>query len=139
MDRLVFWIYKGLRAVLRALPLPVVFRLGQFAGLIGYYLAPPYRALAESNLQIAFGRELPASERRELAREHFRTLIANLFCSLAITAYSKEQILALAELSGMEPYRRLIEQKRGCLFVLSHMGNWELLAQLVPALNPVSP
>src|SRR4051794_13531892 len=101
MDRLVFWVYKGLRALLCALPLPTVFRLGQALGLVGFYVALPYRRLALRNLEIAFP-GWSEDKRVEVARAHFQTLVANLFCSLPISQYTREQVLAVADLEGLE-------------------------------------
>lgn len=132
MDRLVLLIYRLFCAVLRSLPLVATFRLGEVVGSLGYYLAAPYRTLALSNLEIAFGGESSPQERRRLARRHFARLVANLFSSLKIAALPRKQIRAIAEIGGAEILERALAEGRGVVVPISHFGNWELLAQIMP-------
>ena len=86
MDRVVFALYRALSALLCALPLTAVFRLGWALGSLAYWVAPPYRRLVLHNLTIAFGREKSPAELRALARKHFATLGANIFSSTAMAS-----------------------------------------------------
>src|SRR5687767_180665 len=122
MDRLAFWLYRAVAAVLGVLPVPVIFTIGEVLGWLGYWLAIPYRRLALHNLEIAFGKEKSASERRALARRHFRTLGANLLTSVRIAGMSREEIKALVDLEGIEITEPLLRENRGFVFVLSHVG-----------------
>jgi lipopolysaccharide heptosyltransferase II len=45
---------------------------------------------------------------------------------------SKEELLAVVEVEGLEHMEEQIAAKGGFVFVISHLGNWELFAQLVP-------
>ena len=134
MDRLAYLIYRAFGAILRTLPLPVVFRLGSVIGWLGYYLAGPYRRLVLRNLEIAFGSEQSEKERRRLARRHFARLVANLFCSIKVAGMSREQVGAVIELQGAETLEPIFAQGRGAVFSISHFGNWELLSQGMPVL-----
>lgn len=134
MDRFVYLIYRTFGAVLRALPLPVVFRLGQMVGWFGYYIAGPYRRLVLRNLEIAFGDELSPRERRNLAHKHFGRLVANLFSSLRVAGLSREQLRAIMEPQGTEKIDQVVAQGRGIVVFIGHYGNWELITQSIPLL-----
>ena len=132
MDRLGFALYRALGALVRALPIEAGFRLGRALGGLGYYIAGPYRRLALRNLGIAFGREKSAAELRKIAREHFRTLGANLFASLKLPTLSRAEIEARVRVEGLEHMDAQLIAKGGFVFVISHLGNWEMFAQLTP-------
>lgn len=132
MDRFVYLIYSTAAGILRRLPLKFVWRLGYSLGFIGYHFAGSYRRLAQHNLRIAFGREKSEAEIRRLARGHFATLGANLFSSIKLPTLSKEELLACVDVEGLEHMDEQIVNKGGFVFVISHLGNWEMFAQLVP-------
>ncbi|MCE9610369.1 MAG: lipopolysaccharide heptosyltransferase II [Chthoniobacter sp.] len=132
MDRLVFAIYRAFSMLLRALPLPAVFRLGWALGTLGYWLAPPYRRLVLHNLGIAFGREKSSAELRALARKHFATLGANIFSNVKLPTLSAEQIRAVVTIEGLETLHEGNKIGCGYIIVISHLGSWEMFAQLSP-------
>lgn len=118
------------------LPVEVAFRLGSVLGLLCYALLPPYRRLAQANLQLAFEGEKDAAECRRMARRHFARLGGNLLSSLKIATLPKEEILKRVEWEEPEEFVRAGREKRGLVLVISHMGNWEILAQVLPLLFP---
>ncbi len=132
MDRAVFAIYRALSALLCALPLTAVFRIGWALGSLGYWIAPTYRRLVLHNLGIAFGREKSPAELRALARKHFATLGANIFSNVKLPTLSAEEIRAVVTVEGLETLQ--VGNKIGCGFVMviSHIGSWEMFAQLSP-------
>ena len=129
-----FAIYRLLAFVLGALPLELGFRLGRALGTLGYFVAGPYRRLVLSNLAIAFGREKSAAELGALGRSHFATLGANLFASLKLPRLSREELLSRVVVEGMETLDPRLVANGGFVLVIGHLGNWELLAQLMPML-----
>ena len=132
MDRAVFAIYRALSALLCALPLTAVFRLGWALGWLGYWIAPPYRRLVLHNLTIAFGREKSPAELRALARKHFATLGANIFSNVKLPTLSAEEIRAVVTVEGLETLQAGNKIGSGFVMVISHLGSWEMFAQLSP-------
>ena len=132
MDRLVFAIYRALSALLCALPLTAVFRLGWALGALGYWIAGPYRRLVLRNLTIAFGREKSPAELRALARKHFATLGANIFSSIKLPTLTREQIEAVVTMEGIETIREGNAAGGGFVMAISHLGSWEAFAQSSP-------
>ncbi len=136
MDRLGYAIYWLCSRVLGALPLEFVFRLGAALGTLGYYVAPPYRRLVLHNLGIAFGREKTPEELRALARQHFANLGANLFASLKLPRLSPAEIASRVTVEGLETMHAGVAAGGGFTMIVSHIGSWELFAQLTPSIFP---
>ena len=132
MSYLLYLLYRILSEAVALLPLTAGFTLGRALGWIAYYLAAPYRRLVLRNLAIAFKGEKSPREMRRLAREHFATLGANLLSSFKLATMSPEGISARVEIVNMQALHLAAEPGKGVLLMLSHLGNWELLAQLVP-------
>lgn len=133
MNYVVYLLYRALGFIIGLLPLGVVIRTGRLVGLLGYFLVRKYRRIALRNLAIAFPDKTPR-ERRSFGRAHFATLFGNLFAAENIARLSREEIEGLVEIDGREIVERLIAQKRGIVLLASHIGNWELLPQILPVI-----
>ncbi len=130
MDYAVYLLYRGFTLLIAALPLVVVFRLGQALGWVGYVFAVPYRRLAVHNLTIAYGGQRSPREIRVLARQHFLTLGANLLCSIKTEKFDAARLREVADVDGLENILASFARRKGIVLVISHIGNWELFAQL---------
>src|SRR5438105_3721842 len=131
MDQLLYLIARGLVALLQALPLARVARLGRFGGAVAYHLDARHRRVALANLTMCFGQEKSLSELQALARENFRRIGENFACAIKTAAMSTEELRPHVELVIPE---RLIspsaESKRENLVVaIGHFGNFELYAR----------
>jgi lipopolysaccharide heptosyltransferase II len=136
MDRAVFWFYRLVAGALGRLPLTTVFRLGWTLGAVGYYFAGPYRRLVLRNLGIAFGAEKSPAELQALARKHFATLGANLFASIKLPRLSRAELEKVVTVEGLETMTAGAAAGGGFVMVISHLGNWEMFAQLSPIIFP---
>ncbi len=132
MSYLAYLLYRLFSGAVALLPLTTAFTLGRVLGWIAYYLARPYRRLVLRNLGIAFEGEKSPAQLRRLAREHFATLGANLFSSFKLAVMSTEEVSACVEIENMAALHKAAAPGKGVVLVLAHLGNWELLAQLVP-------
>ncbi len=130
MDRVVYAIVLVVVTTIRALPLKVCFALGWGIGALLWAILPGYRRLARENLQRALGREYSAAALRRLTFRHFTTLGANTCCAFKMTALSNAQIRACTTPENMERLDAAHARDRGVVFIISHIGNWELLAQI---------
>lgn len=131
MDFLVFLLYRFVSVLLSTLPLGLVFVLGQGAGFLAWLVFWPYRRLAHNNLRIAFEGEKSEAQIRGLVRRHFMQLGGNALSGLKLACMSGEAILERVSFENLELLTKA-SQEQALVFVLSHMGNWELLAQVVP-------
>ena len=131
-DFVVYLLYRAGLAVVAALPLPFLFAFGQFLGVCAWMFSGKYRRLATRNLEIAFANEKSPRELRQLVRRHFRRLGANLLCSAKLTQMPPEKILERVELENSESMAREFRAGVPVVLVLSHIGTWEVFAQLMP-------
>lgn len=130
MDRLVYGIVLVVVTAIRALPLKVCFALGGSIGAVAWAILPGYRRLARENLARAFGREKSPAIIRGLTLRHFATLGANTICAFKMAAMSEKQIRACVTVEGVDKLMTALERGRGLVFAISHIGNWELFAQV---------
>jgi heptosyltransferase II len=128
----VYLFYRAGSAVVAALPLRLLFVFGQFLGFCAWVLSSKYRRLAQRNVAIAFGDEKSPRELRRLVRQHFRRIGANLLCSFKLTQMPPEKILEQVEVENIEAMAREFRAGVPVVLVLSHLGTWEVFAQLMP-------
>lgn len=122
--------FRVLESLLRLLPLPLVFFIGQVIGLLCYGFLGAYRRLATRNLTIAFGRERSPREIRGMVQRSFCRLGGNLFTSLILPRIGRDRIRARVEVVIAEGLEEARDGSRGIIFCIPHMGAWELLSQV---------
>src|SRR5438445_8459511 len=132
LDFVVYILYRAGSAIVAALPLRLLFAVGQILGSCAWLVSGKYRRLAERNVGIAFGDEKPPGELRRLVRRHFRRLGANLLSSVKLTQMSPEKILQRVTVENIESMDSRFRAGVPVVLVLSHLGIWELFAQLMP-------
>jgi lipopolysaccharide heptosyltransferase II len=131
-DFVVYLLYRAGSTVVAVLPLPFLFAFGEFLGVCAWMFSGKYRRLATRNLEIAFANEKSPRELRQLVRLHFRRLGANLLCSAKLTQMPPEKILERVEVENIESMAREFRAGVPVVLVLSHIGTWEVFAQLMP-------
>src|SRR5437870_11772593 len=131
-DFVVYLLYRAGSAVVAALPLPFLFDFGQFLGVCAWMFSGKYRRLATRNLEIAFANEKSPRELRQLVRRHFQRLGANLLCSAKLTQMPPDKIGEHVEVENIESMAREFRAGVPVALVLSHLGTWEVFAQLMP-------
>jgi KDO2-lipid IV(A) lauroyltransferase len=134
--RLEYAAYRTVESLLGLLSLENNVRAGEGLGLLAWALFPKWRRLAARNLRIATAAENPdPAALRQRVRETFRRAGGNLLGSQRAAAMSPERLQAHLDLEGMDHLLQPLRAGRGVVVVWSHMGNWEVLAQLVPILG----
>lgn len=131
LDYCIYLLYRAVAFVVSLLPLRLLFLAGELLGSVAWLLSGRYRALAQKNLRIAFA-ELSSGQVRALTRRHFQRLGANLLSSVKLGAMSLEQMAEVVTLENAERLHELLRAGRPVVVLLSHMGNWEIFAQLFP-------
>lgn len=131
-DFCVYLLYRAALAGIVTLPLGVVFSLGEFLGLLAWLALPGYRRLARHNVRIAFRDELTPAAQSRLVRQHFQRLGANLLSGMKLSAMPLEKVAPLVATEGAEEVQRHLQAGRPVVVALSHLGNWELFAQIFP-------
>jgi heptosyltransferase II len=136
LDFCIYLFYRVGTAIASLLPVRVLFAIGNVLGLGAWLLLPQYRRLAEHNLEIAFGDEKSSRELRRIARRNFQYLSANLLCSLKMVSMPAEKLARYVEPENLDAVHAVLRAGRPVVLVLSHIGSWELAAQLVPHYLP---
>ena len=134
LDFLSYLFYRALAAVVAALPLRLLFVIGNITGFFSWLILGKYRRLARHNLRIAFGAEKSSRELGCLARRNFQRLSTNLLSSIKLSAAPFETLKKRIVIENFEVLDRHLRAGRPVVLVLSHLGNWELVAQIVPRL-----
>jgi len=137
MNTVIYLLGRGVVALLQALPLVWVARLGRAGGGLVYWLDARHRRVAQNNLTLCFGREKSPAEIRALARENFRRIGENFASAVKTAVMTPWQMLPhfdltlarsiLPHVAGAGPQSRIV--------AIGHFGNFELYArfgQFVP-------
>src|SRR6266446_7875965 len=132
LDFTVYLLYRAGSAIASALPLRLLFILGEFLGLCAWFILPGYRRLSQRNVAIAFGGEESPRELRRLVFRHFQRLGANFLSSVKLSTMPAEKILRRVTVENIEAMDRRFRAGVPVVLVLSHLATWELFAQLMP-------
>jgi len=131
-DYFVYLLYRVEAGALTALPLRVLYAVGNGAGFFGWLLFGRYRRLARQNVTIAFGQEKSPRQLSRLVRQHFQRLCANLLCSIKLANMPVDEILQHVKVENIEAMDRQLRAGVPVVLVLSHLGTWELFAHIPP-------
>jgi lauroyl/myristoyl acyltransferase len=136
MDKPLYYLARVIVALLQALPLTWVARLGRAGGALAYWLDARHRRVARRNLTMCFGREKSAAEIRALARENFRRIGESFACSVKTASMTFEQLRPHIEFDAPFLVSPPAGQgSQGVVAAIGHFGNFELYArfgQLAP-------
>jgi KDO2-lipid IV(A) lauroyltransferase len=136
--RLEYALYRAAEKLLGLASLGTVTRLGEVLGQVAWMISPKHRRLVTRNLRIATATEAPdAAEIRRRVRETFVRAGGNLLGSIRAVTMQPAELREHITMTGLEHMRVPVENGRGVVVVWAHMGNWEVLAQLVPELGPL--
>jgi lipopolysaccharide heptosyltransferase II len=136
LDFSIYLLYRGVTAIAGLLPLRLLFAVGNFMGFCAWLLLSHYRRLARWNLEIAFAKEKSSRELRRIARRHFQSLGANLICGLKMVSMPPEKLVRSIPPENIDAVHDVLRSGRPVVLLLSHIGPWELAAQLVPLYAP---
>lgn len=129
MDWLLYVIARALFAVLQALPLRCVGRIGRFFGGLVYWLDKRHRRVALKNLAACFPEKSP-EEIRALARENFKRIGENWGSAIKVASFTEARINEVMTLEGVEKVKALQNPVKpsSLVFAIGHFGNFELFA-----------
>jgi Kdo2-lipid IVA lauroyltransferase/acyltransferase len=129
---------SGLSAIVRLLPRRVVLGLGRALGRLWAALDRRHLRIAEANLRSAFP-DWNEVRLRSTALGVYRHFGAVLLDLLWMEGRSAQELLALADVEGVEHMVRARAAGRGVIAPSGHFGNWELQAiASVPLVGNVS-
>lgn len=127
---------RSLVRFLRERRLETLRRWARLAGGIVYVVARSPRRTALRNLRVAFGDSLARHERRRIAKASF----VNLALTAVEACYAPRFERPMSnhiEVSGTEHLLEAHRKGKGILFLIPHMGNWEVSARYLTERIPV--
>jgi KDO2-lipid IV(A) lauroyltransferase len=83
------------------------------------------RKIIEENLTLAFGDEKSPTELSKIAADNYLHYAKILFEILRSITWTESDYLKRTVLVGKENLEGLLKQKKGGVFLASHLGNWE--------------
>lgn len=119
------WLGLGLLWLIVQLPYPLLLRLGQGIGLLGYALMPGRRRIVRTNLRLAFP-ELDRHAVRRLMRENFHSSAMALFESALAWWGSEQRLKKMYRIEGLEHLAEAEAQGRGVLLLGGHYTTLEI-------------
>jgi lauroyl/myristoyl acyltransferase len=132
MEHILYLVARTAIALIQALPIRWVARLGRCGGAVAFWLDRRHRRVALANLTRCFSNEKSAAEIKAIARENFRRLGEVYCCSVKSAAMSDDEIKTIFAVKGgekipaTEPDGRLTNRS----FVGGHFGNFELFTRV---------
>ena len=129
-----YFLLKGVCGCIRLLPEGFVRRASDAASKITYMVDTRHRRLALKNLDLAFGDSKTQAEKRRIARGAFRSLFRTVVELIFIPRMMKD-FSRHAEIRNAEGISNALQKKRGVIFLISHFGNWEIMAHTCVSLG----
>ncbi|WP_367871590.1 lysophospholipid acyltransferase family protein [Luteolibacter sp. Populi] len=130
--RLEYALLRSVEWLLGLMSLRGVVKVGGVLGGVAHTLSPKHRRLVRRNLRIATAAQAPGeAELDALVRETFRRAGGNLLASQRAAIMPPGALREHISFEGLEHLLEKIRAGRGVVLVWSHMGNWEVLAQLI--------
>lgn len=122
-----FLVVRGLTAWAQALSPERADRLGAGIGRLAYRLLSSRRAIAQDNLDHAFGFSLAADARDALIRRVFENTGRTLVELARFPLITADWLDRAIEPHGADILQKALDGGRGGVVVTPHFGNWELL------------
>lgn len=120
-----FVAYRALSAVVEALPSPAATAAASVAGTVATMSFPRSRRLVRGHLE----RVLGETSRRALDRAvaaSFSSYARYWIESARLSSMDSDALSTRFTIEGFEPAKRALEEKRGAIFALPHVGSWEV-------------
>lgn len=112
----------------RFLPRRARLALGRALGSLVFTLDRRHREITIANVDLAFGSEKTAADKREIARRAFRHFGSMLFEMITLGRPQWRDLEPLIDFEGIEHAEEARRRGKGTILVAAHFGNWELHA-----------
>jgi KDO2-lipid IV(A) lauroyltransferase len=122
----IYWAYRLLERVAMALPERVGRPLFDALGRLAHRLMPGVRGTVAANQARVLGLPPEHPLVRQATLEAFRLYARYWYDTFHVRALTDEEVLRRTRFEGIEHLRRALEQGRGCVAVIPHMGNWDV-------------
>lgn len=125
LERLAYWQYRSAERVAMSLPENVGRRVFALAGALAFRIATGARRTVQSNLARVLGRDSRSPLVVSAAREAFGSYARYWYDSFRIRVIPPEEFRKRHGSVGLEHIERALEDGRGAVLALPHLGNWD--------------
>jgi KDO2-lipid IV(A) lauroyltransferase len=126
--RVEYLLTRAAAGAARCLPYAARLAIGRSLGSLVYALDARHREITLANVDMAFGVNKNAAERKAIAEGAFRHFGAMLFEMITLGRPTREDLESRFEFEGVERYEEARRRGKGVILVAAHFGNWELHA-----------
>jgi lauroyl/myristoyl acyltransferase len=131
---LTYYLHRLLGLVMPLIPPGLGYPLATSLGDLFYHLDKVTRANIYDNVtHILEGSQKPVGDRETIVRDVFRNMAKNSYDLFRAHTLSLAEVGRLVKVEGREHVERALSQGKGLIFVGTHFGNVDIVAQ-VPAL-----
>ena len=116
--------------LVKFMPLHLVHTTGFALARLAYPLLKSRREVAQRNLRNAFP-EMEPRKREQIAFQSFQNISATFIELLWSEKLTKEVIKKRVCIDNYDVLERLLEKKKGIVFLTAHFGSWELAIQAI--------
>lgn len=134
-NRALYVVLKVLVAIIPYVPARVLYALASLAGEIGYRTVTSARNGILANLSVVLDATPRDPAVRRAAREAFRTDAKNWVDTLRIARVSAGELERTVTADGWAHLQHALTEGRGAVLVTLHLGNFDLVGQLLLARN----
>lgn len=117
--------------VMPFLPRRVIVFLAACSGAAAYRLCSGLRRIALANLDVAYGANIEAVRKGQIARDSFQTFALVALDLFWFSVFSKQRLKKYVEYD--DSFMELVQCPESLVAVSAHFGNWEILGQSLAA------
>ena len=132
MNKALYLLARMAVAVLQAMPLLWVARLGRCGGGVVFWLDARHREVALRNMTLTFQDVKSLREIRALAHENFRRIGENYACSVKTAGMTEQELRKVVAVSGVGAAEaaQAGPLKECRIYAAGHFGNFELFSRM---------
>ena len=119
------------------IPTSWMWRIGAGVGFLAYHLVKKRTAIVQANLKIVHP-DLDDQEIDTLTRQVFRKSFGNLISSVNTGFIPFKKVQQIVTIKDQHHFKNIGEDK-GCIMLLFHMGNWEILTRVAHMIDIKKP
>lgn len=97
-----------------------------FVAKLAYFFDRNRKQVIRQNLTFAFGDTLSENERSEIERYCYKNLALNFLQVMENRRNDRSYLASKVSFKNPEVVNRLLEEKKGIIFISAHYGNWEI-------------